>query len=247
MDNTAVKKSKEKYEALFSTDKIKAAAFDKIAEKYFYANFGTISKADFDTLMFSLYLDQILDFSEEDMSSYSDYKLSKLLGITQAKVSNLKVKKELQYPYDGFLWKKSFGRIMNNYRYEDGKIKLFIPDKNLYYEIKNAIEDAGGYVEVQLNTKLLQITPEYFIDLVLVTREEADRDQIRKEIKKTLDEHRVNTEGFDDRSIGDQLKDNAPGIITDIVAEILETCFPVGGKLFRVTMERIAKEIRNKQ
>lgn len=61
-----------------------------------------MQKTYFETLLFSLYLDHILDISEDDMNTYSDYTLSKYLGITQSKVSNLKVKKELQYPYAKF-------------------------------------------------------------------------------------------------------------------------------------------------
>lgn len=109
------------------------------------------------------------------MDSYSDYTLSKLLGITRSRISNLKIKKELKYPYEDFVLEKSFAEIVNNYRYEDGKIELFIPDKNLYYKIKNAIENVDGYAEVQLNTTLLQITPRYFVDLILATTEEKNQ------------------------------------------------------------------------
>ena len=48
--------------------------------------------------MFSIYLDGIMEHEEINMTAYSDYELSKLLGITQPKVSNLKVKKQLTYP-----------------------------------------------------------------------------------------------------------------------------------------------------
>ena len=136
--------SKEQYQRLFPSEKEKANAFDQIAEQYYMCNFGSISKADFDVLMFSIYLDRILENSEADLNSYSDYKLSKLLGITQSRISSLKVKKELKYPYAGFDWKQSFLRLSENARYENGKIKINIPDKNLYIEIKNFIESDGN-------------------------------------------------------------------------------------------------------
>lgn len=85
---------KEKYNQLFNTDKKKADAFDKIAEKYYFANFGTTSKSDIDVIMFSLYIDQILEADISNFSAYSNYALSKMLGIKQTKVSNLKVKKK---------------------------------------------------------------------------------------------------------------------------------------------------------
>lgn len=122
MNNKAINKSRVQYEMLFPTLESKAMAFDKVAEKFYFINFGSSSKSDIDVLMFSIYLEQILGKTEYDLDSYSDYTLSKLLGITQNKVSNLKVKKELLYPYQDFSWKDSFGRILRNYRYENGKI-----------------------------------------------------------------------------------------------------------------------------
>ena len=93
---------------------------------------------------------------------YSDYELSKQLGITQSKVRNLKVKKQLQYPrtYD---WKEAFVRVCENATYENGKIKVQIPDVNLYYEVKNAIEEAGGYIDISLTSNLLQVSRDIFL------------------------------------------------------------------------------------
>ena len=180
-------RSRERYNELFSDDTIKAKAFDKLAAAYYLRNFGQMQKTDFETLMFSLYLDRILDESEEDMRSYSDYTLSKLLGITQSKVSNLKVRKELLYPYERFDWRESLKRVIEHARYEDGKIKIPIPDKNLFLEIKNAIEESGGYIETQLNSSLLQIRPEYFVDLmVAASDEEIQRDEITQKLKADL-------------------------------------------------------------
>ena len=135
-----------------------------------------------DVLMFSLYIERILDVSESDAKSYSDYTLSKYLGITQTRISNLKIKKELQYPYEKFSWKPSFERVLKNYRYDNGKIMLFIPDRNLYPELKNAIEESEGYVEITLNPTLLQVTPEYFIDLLMVVLPENECKHMRDKV-----------------------------------------------------------------
>ena len=83
----------QKFNLLFCNEQEKAKAFDKIAEAYYNRNFGSISKSDFDVLMFSIYIERLLEQNESDMESYSDYELSKQLGITQSKIKNLKVKK----------------------------------------------------------------------------------------------------------------------------------------------------------
>ena len=222
--------SREQYSLLFPTDHEKAAAFDQIAEQYYMCNFGSMSKADFDVLMFSIYLDQILDKSEADMNSYSDYKLSKLLGITQSRISSLKVKKELKYPYAGFDWKQSFLRLSENARFENGKIKINIPDKNLYIEIKNFIESNGGFVETQLSPSLLQISPEYYLDLMYEMVDDADKPKIREAMEYELNKWKVDTSDFGEqqKSFGSLLKESAVENTPDLICELLNI---IGGPL----------------
>lgn len=176
----------EKYDELFPNDFEKARAFDAIAEKYYLSNFGSLSKSDIDVLMFSLYIDRILKKDNKNFQSYSDYTLSKYLGITQTKISNLKVKKELVYPYEGFDWRESFLSIADKAVYEKGYIKLYIPDRNLFLEIQNAIESGNGIMEITLNPKLLQVKLESFLDLMVALCDEKDRKSIMKEIRKKL-------------------------------------------------------------
>ena len=96
------------YNELFDSTEAKAKAFDQIAEKYYFSNFGTITRCDFDVLMFSIYIEQMLTKNQNDILSISDYSLSKQLGITQTKVSNLKVKKELLYPMKALYGRRRF-------------------------------------------------------------------------------------------------------------------------------------------
>ena len=61
---------------------------------------------------------------------------------------------------------------------DDGKIKINIPDKNLYNEIKNAIEFNGGYIEKQLNSNLLQIPVKYYIDLIYEVSDKNGKEKV---------------------------------------------------------------------
>lgn len=172
------------YNEIFTTDD-KAKAFDEIAKCYYDRNFGTMSKSDFEVLLFSIYIERILCIDDKKFGMYSDYELSKQLGITQSKVRNLKVKKQLQYPrtYD---WKEAFVRVCENATYENGKIKVQIPDVNLYYEVKNAIEEAGGYIDISLTSNLLQVSPGYFLDLICIIADESEKASIEEKIQETL-------------------------------------------------------------
>lgn len=243
--NSAVEKARKRYLELFPDDKSKAEAFDAIAEKYYFANFGSLSKADMDVLMFSRYIEQILKVSEENSNTYSDYTLSKLLGITQAKISNLKVKKELQYPYADFSWQRSFERIVGNYRYENGKIKLFIPDKNLYLELKNIIEERNGYIETTLNPTLLQIAPEYFVDLLLVAAHDEDRDILIEKVRSELSKHKIDSFDPAKKSVGETLKYSLPNMALEITCNLLEEFIPVVGTVLASALREIVKSIRN--
>lgn len=213
----STKNSIEIYNELFSNDEEKARAFDLIAQRYYYTNFGSISKSDMDTLMFSIYIEQILQKSEDDWKTYSDYQLSKNLGITQTRISNLKVKKELQYPYEKFSWKDSLCRIADNAIYEDGKIKLYIPDRNLYLEIKNSIEEDGGYIDVQLNRNLLQIRLEYFLDLLVSISDEKDKKVLCKKIRKKMQVENKHIPIVEKRTFGQMLKGEAPETICKLI------------------------------
>lgn len=215
--NTAKDHAEEYYKVLFD-DKAKIDAFDKIAEAYYYANFGSESKSDLETLMFSIYIEQILKTNLDSMEKYSDYTLSKLLGITQSRISSLKERKQLQYPYEDFDWKKSFMRISKNAIFENGKIKMQIPDRNLYIEIQNAIETAGGFIEVQLNRKLLQVELTYFIDLMLALSDEADRKTIRQQLAAQAQGNIKHIDLPEYESFGKALKGRSPEIISDIIS-----------------------------
>ncbi len=145
------------------TIKEKAELFDLIATKYYNTNFGSFSKSESDLLMFSIYLDKLIDKEK----NFDDYNISKDLGIVQANVRQLKKKKQLIYPRD-YKWYEAFLNYSQNATLDNtGRIVISIPDPNVYIELQHAIEELGGYVEIQLNSKLLKIPPGYFIELLL--------------------------------------------------------------------------------
>ena len=153
----------------------KAAAFEKIADKFYKRNFGQTSKADIEVLMFSIYIDHCL----EKGLDYDDYTLAIQLGISESRVRTLKVKKELQYPYPKFYWKDAFQQSIRYARYDDKKalVKVSIMDPNVKREVENHINKMNSYSEYQLNTKLLQMRADQFIALCvdLYSQEAVDQ------------------------------------------------------------------------
>ena len=212
------------YEKLFSI-KEKVKAFDKIAEAYYFKNFGTMQKSDLDVLMFSIYIEQILSKTESEYDSYSDYTLSKELGITQARVNVLKQKKELKYPRAGFDWKDSFKTFMDRATYDNNKIQIYVPDPNVYLEIKNVIEKGGGIVDVKRNKNVLQISPDDFIQLVVDMSDEGDEKKIRKEwiehFREDAKEKRKIEDDINRMGVGEALASYAKNNGIEVVLDIL--------------------------
>ena len=60
----AQEQKNRRYDELFPNLEEKAAAFDQIAAQFYEGNFGRMSKADLETLMFHLYIEQILKRSK---------------------------------------------------------------------------------------------------------------------------------------------------------------------------------------
>ena len=214
----------DNYSKLFPDSETKAKAFDQIAELYYDRNFGSVSKSDFDVLMFSIYIEQILKQSEIDMETYCDYELSKQLGITQSKIRNLKIKKKLKYPYDDFDWRESFARVSKTAYFEGGKIHIYISDPNLFIELKHFVETQHGNVEITLNTSLFIISIDVFIALLLHIGNEDDKKIILKNIRNTYQNEKINIEDMEKTSVVKCLKDNSGKVATKLVLQNIKHC-----------------------
>ena len=222
----------QNYDAIFTTE-AKAQAFDEIAKRYFNKNFGTFSKTDMDTLMFSLYTERIIENKGRSSAEYRDYSIARQLGITENRVRNLKTKKQLQYPAP-FDWKSEFLHILDSARLDGGSIKINIPDPVLYDEIRNAIELSGGYIEVQLNQKLLVVRPEWFLELLILAKPQEERAGIEKNLRKKLNEQ-AQKKGFESvgkaERIGEAVKRIggvlASSLVSDLIRDVLITDLPI--------------------
>ena len=193
------------------TDKEKIAIFDEIADHFYNANFGQMSKADIELMMFHFYIEKLISANQNadgtiDYNVCSDYKISKELGITQQRVKNLKIKSHLIYPIK-FDWELALAKLTENAHYDKSskKVILNIPDPNLYIEIQNFIEETGAYIEKQLNSKILQIRAEYYIELILHMEPEESRKRAIKKIKEQFKESGKEENHFDERKIGESL------------------------------------------
>ena len=150
----------------------KISTFDKIERNYFNQNFGSMSKTDLETLLFSEYIEHCI----RNNFPFDDYSLSKQLGITQSRIRTLKERKELKYPYEGFDWKISFAESVKNAKYDesDHYVKILIQDVNVLNEARHFIEEKGWYDECSLNKKLLRLPLDCFTEICVDDKSLAD-------------------------------------------------------------------------
>lgn len=218
------------------TNEEKIKAFDRIAKCFYNKNFGQKSKSDLDLLMFDIYLKNLINQNKDkrgiiEFNKCSDYLISRELGITQQRVRNLKIKDNLVYPDKDLDWEKEWKvaltSLIENARIDNKKITLNIPDPNLYLQIQNFIEKNGAYIEKQLNSKILQMRIEYFIELMIALEPEKKKQEIIKKLKKQFKDRNKDEKIFDEKQIGKSLIETTEDI-ADILANIGGLVSPTG-------------------
>lgn len=205
----------------------KISFFDKIEALYFNKNFGSTSKIDFETLLFSEYIEHCIKNGEK----FDDYTLSKKLGITQSRVRSLKERKELKYPFEDFVWKTAFANSVKNAKYDenDHYIKFIIEDINVMTEVRHYIEERGWYDECSLNRKLLRIPLDCFTEICLDDESisELFSDKAKNSIKKIS-----KTDSDIEKLVKDFSKEGFKSFVMSAGKEALLavlSCLPFGG------------------
>lgn len=237
----------KEYEKLFEKfDKKKA--FDTLAELFYDRNFATTSKSEIDLLMFSFYLDATIDSHKDaqnvlDYTQASDYQMAKQLGITQEKVRNLKVKKQARYPV-AFEWQKSLESIKDNIRLDGKRIIIPVTDPNLQIEIKNFINENGGFVDVESGKDYLRIRIEYYLMLMYYTLDVEDQKKFCKAMKKQFKKNNGDEDIFDDTNKIElannmlSLADSGLGIVNSVISILnpQNTLVSILSKVINVTL-----------
>lgn len=207
-------------------------AFALIQERYYHRNFGTMTKTDFETLLFRIYLNHLLVTN----APFDDYTMSKALGISQSKIRNLKARNELQYPRQSEHWKEHFAALVPNAVYDEQSrtVKMQIPEVTDMTELRYYLECNNWFDEYQLNPKLFQCRADFFLELCrslgeLLTPDKNAETKL-KEIQKLLDEksERSGIQKILDGAVEDGLKELAINGSKELITEVLKL-LPFGG------------------
>ena len=137
-----------------ATSNIWSLFVTEIKEKCLERNFGTLSKSEFDLLVFHYYL---LDKQPKAPGEYvSDYEIGRELGLTIQRVRSLREREALKW------------RSQENWK------NSFLPDVNVIKEVRNYLEGAGLFDDYQLNPKVFQCNLDVLIAICLDMKSGCD-------------------------------------------------------------------------
>ena len=144
------------------TDKEKLAFADDILPLFLNKNFGTVQKTEIELVVFHHYLKHCKSLNK----SVSDLTMGKQLGITPARVRNMKLKDYLHQD-DDLNWKQELLKQMNETSFEiKGKEILFvIRDVILMTELRNFLEENGFVNEYSLNPNLFSCSVDVMLKI----------------------------------------------------------------------------------
>lgn len=221
--------------------------FNNISNMYFKKNFGSISKADLETYLFSVYIEHLLDSGEE----IDDYTIGRDLGLTISRVRSLKERKELKYPRSNYDWRDSFLKYAENAKYDDATklIKFQIPDVNVIKDARYFFEKNNEYDEYQLNPKLFQCTLESFQKMgEMIAKEKGEKREFKvndEKINKILEENNCTEKEASAirRILSGAAEDGLKEILVcgakEIMLEVLSAFTPIGiaGKIINIMIK----------
>ncbi len=129
-------------------------------------NFGTLSKSEFDLLVFHYYL---LNKQANSTGKYvTDYEIGRDLGLTIQRVRSLREREALKWRSQED-WKEKFLKCLKYAHYDEKSdaVKILVLDVNVIKEVRNFIEMAGLIDDYQLNPKVFQCNLDALIAICL--------------------------------------------------------------------------------
>ena len=161
-----------------------------IKEQCLDRNFGTLSKSEFDLLVFHYYL---LEKQANASGKYvSDYEIGRDLGLTIQRVRSLREREALKWRSQED-WKEKFLKCLKYAHYDEKSdaVKILVLDVNVIKEVRNFIETAGLIDDYQLNPKVFQCNLDALVAICLDLKSGSDDNLCRK----ILDELRDSKDG----------------------------------------------------
>lgn len=203
-------------------------------------NFGTLSKSEFDLMLFHYYLQ---NKQEEVGSRYvSDYDIGRDLGLTIQRVRSLREREALKWRSQED-WKEKFLKCLKYARYDEKSdaVKILVPDVNVIKEVRNFIETAGLIDDYQLNPKVFQCNMNALIAICLDFKSGSDDNlcgKILNELRESKDEKVARAVGAQEHPILATLQKTVIKGVKDSIA-LIPGVGKAGGELVAQLLEKL--------
>lgn len=214
----------------------------KIREQCLERNFGTLSKSEFDLLVFHYYL------REKQANSpgkyVSDYDIGRDLGLTIQRVRSLREREALKWPpKEKGKWKDKFLDCLKHAHYDEKSdaVKILVPDVNVIKEVRNFIETAGLIDDYQLNPKVFQCNMNALIAICLDFKSGSDDNlcgKILNELRESKDEKVARAVGEQEHPILATLQKTVIKGVKDSIA-LIPGVGKAGGELVAQLLEKL--------
>ena len=211
-------------------DKLKLSSKDKLLQTCF-DRFGTMQKTDYESVLF--YVLMLNGFGDK-----TDFELSRLLKISEARVRNLRYKCSLEYPIDEDYDKQLRNILAKATCKWDGKrIQFSIPDKMLRLYTNNLLEADGNFTDSSFNSSIVSLTPMDMVDLMRkLCGEESNQhyEEIRKLVRNSTN-----------RSLKEFPKSKSEVIRDGAIAFVKDVADKVAPRFTDILGDYISKQIDN--
>lgn len=214
--------------------------FSEVKKRCLDRNFGTLSKSEFDLMLFHYYLQ---NKQEEVGSRYvSDYDIGRDLGLTIQRVRSLREREALKWRSQED-WKEKFLKCLKYARYDEKSdaVKILVPDVNVIKEVRNFIETAGLIDDYQLNPKVFQCNMNALIAICLDFKSGSDDNlcgKILNELRESKDEKVARAVGAQEHPILATLQKTVIKGVKDSIA-LIPGVGKAGGELVAQLLEKL--------
>jgi len=200
------------------SDSEKIKAFDRLSGCFLNHNFGTVGKSDIELIFFSV----VMEHLKSNNLRTDDYTVSNILGITQQRVRNLKIKDQLRNQYD-YDWKSELASLAQNPHYspDDRTITISLDNPVLFIEVQHFIEQQNGIIDYSLNPKLLRMQTRDFALLMVEIGISTNKKQVLKSIRKEYQRENGIDEQLTREKLTTRLLNGSLDFAKDIISNVV--------------------------
>jgi hypothetical protein len=174
------------------TSKLKDGSKDWLLQTCF-GRFGAMQKTEYETTLFHVLI--LNGYGDK-----TDFELSRLLRISEARIRNLRYKCSLEYPVDDE-YDEQLRNLLGNavYKWDGNRIQFCIPDQMLRLYTNNLLAEKNSFSDSSFNSSIVSVSPMDMMEILETLcdtkslKGKTEFDELCKSMKESLrsSEHKL--------------------------------------------------------